>query len=338
MADTATTPADPTFDGLMDALVELIRSGVRPDVLEAQRLLLQRLANQGDVFPARIPVPRNITEIGGYLNLLELSGQQNIRSSAIASALGIAGPAPAGEALAGAVPVGFVDVANDRPAGAVQASIPPLLSIRADFHAPLMAALAALHAAGCQLPLRAPRAVLPAGLSTAQPGATPTGLDLDSVFAALGRTLEVFPGTILIDPALDVLAIARLETPATDPVRLVARELDGGTLVTEASWVAMRASTTTAVSDVTSLRRYLEVAPLLSAAGWNHPTPTALPTTLTGRGTLVRFINLTGLIAGETTLGDELHLLYTPAAVARSALAALTGMVWDGAQFTAALP
>jgi hypothetical protein len=331
MADTTTTPADPAFDGLMDALVELIRSGVRPDVLEAQRLLLQRLANQGDVFPARIPVPRNITEIGGYLNLLELSGQQNIRSSAIASALGIAGPAPAGEALAGAVPVGFVEVANDRPAGAAQASIPPLLSIRADFHAPLMTALAALHAAGCQLPLRAPRAVLPA----TQPGATPTGLDLDSVFAALGRTLDVFPGTILIDPALDALSIARLETPATDPVRLVARELDGGTLVPEASWVAMRASSTTAVSDAPALQRYLDVAPLMSAAGWNHPTPLALPTTLSSRGTLVRFINLTGLIAGETTLGDELHLLYTPAAVARSAFAALTGMVWDGAQFSA---
>lgn len=334
MADTVTTPVDPTFDGLMGALVELIRSGVRPDVLEAQRLLLQRLANQGDVFPARIPVPRNITEIGGYLNLLELAGQQDIRSSAVASALGIAGPAPAGEALAGAVPVGFVDVANDRPAGAAQASIPPLLSIRADFHAPLMTALAALHAAGCQLPLRAPRAVLPATL----PGATPTALDLDAVFAALGRTLDIFPGTVLVDPALDALAIARLETPATDPVRLVARELDGGTLVPEASWVAMRASTTTAVNDAPALRRYFEVAPLLSAAGWNHPTPIALPTTLTSRGTLVRFINVTGLIAGETTLGDELHLLYTPAAVARSAFAALTGMVWDGAQFIAASP
>jgi hypothetical protein len=97
----------------------------------------------------------------------------------------------------------------------------------------------------------------------------------------------------------------------------------------------MRASTITAVNDARALRRYLDVAPFLSAAGWNHPTPIALPTTLTSRGTLVRFINVTGLIAGETTLGDELHLFYTPAAVARSALAALTGMVWDGAQFSA---
>lgn len=42
------------------------------------------------------------------------------------------------------------------------------------------------------------------------------------------------------------------------------------------------------------------------------------------------FVDLTGLIAGETTFGDELALLYTPADVARSALAALTGRTWNG--------
>jgi hypothetical protein len=138
---------------------------------------------------------------------------------------------------------------------------------------------------------------------------------------------------VLGDPALDALAIARLETPVTDPVRLVARELDGGTLVAEASWVAMRASATTAVNDAPALRRYLDVAPILSAAGWNHPVPLVLPTTLSSRGTLVQFINVTGLIAGETTLGDELNLLYPPAAVARSAFASLTGLVWSGVEF-----
>src|SRR5262245_19369019 len=124
------TPTDPAFQNVMDAIVELIRSGVRPDVLEAQRLLLQRLANQGDVFPSRVPAPRNITEVGGYLNLLEAAGQLDTRASAVASALGVAGPAQQSAALSGAVPVGFVDIANDRPAGAVQASIPPLLTLR----------------------------------------------------------------------------------------------------------------------------------------------------------------------------------------------------------------
>jgi hypothetical protein len=326
-----TTPTDPTFTSVMEAIVELMRSGVRPDVLEAQRLLLQRLATQGDVFPSRIPAPLNITQVGGYLNLLERAGEQGMRTSAIASALGIAAPPTGAGAIGGAVPVGFVDVANDRPAGAIQPSIPPLLTIRADFHAPWLAAAQALHAVGCLLPLRAPRAVLPAS----QPGATATSLDMAAVFAALGRTLEVFPGTVLVDPTADALAIARPESPGTDPFRLVARELDGGTLVDEASWVAMRASATAVSDDPPALARYVEVGPVLQAAGWVHPAPLELPSTLQARGTLVRLVNLTGLVAGETTLGAELELLYTPAAIARSALALFTGWTWDGATFVA---
>jgi hypothetical protein len=188
-----------------------------------------------------------------------------------------------------------------------------------------------LHASGCALPLRAPRTVLPAS----QPAATPTNLDMDAVLGALGRVLEVFPGTVLVDPAVDPLAIARLETPATDPVRLVARALDGGTLVAEASWVATRTSSTTAVADAPALRRYLDVAPIMAAAGWNHPLPVEAPVHRTNRGTLVRFVNFTGLIADETTLGDELALLYTPAAVARSAFAPVTGWQWNGTTFVA---
>jgi hypothetical protein len=333
MADTDTTvdTTDASFASLMDALVELIKSGVRPDVLEAQRLLLQRLALQGDVFPSRIPAPLNITQIGGYLNLLETAGLNEMRASAVASALGIAAPSPAGEILSGVVPVGFVQIANDRPAGPAQPSIPPQLSIRADFHAPLLSAMAVIHAAGCALPLRAPRAVLPASV----PGAAAVGVDIDLVLAALGRLLEVFPGTVLGDAAVDPLAIARFETPATDPLRLVARELDGGTLVAEASWVAMRASSAAVVSDPPALRRFLDVAPVLSVAGWIHPSPVVLPVNSSARGTLVRFVNLTGLVIGESTLGGELALLYPAAAVARSALSGLTGYRWDGATFVA---
>lgn len=331
MTDATQTPVETSFAGLVDALVDLIRSGIRPDVLEAQRVLLQRLSAQGDVFPARIPAPRNITEVGGYLNLLERAGHLDLRSSALAGALGIAGPAPGGEVLAGVVPVGFVEIANDRPPGPAQASIPPLLTVRADFHAPLLVALAALHAAGCSLPLRAPRAVLPAS----QPGAGPAGPDAATVLAALGRTLEVFPGTLLVDPEDDPLAIARPEAPATEPLRLVARELEAAGAVPEAGWVAVRASATAAANDPPAQRPYLEVAPLLAAAGWNHPQPLQAPSSLTERGSLASFVNFTGLVAGETTLGDELSLLYPPAAIARSALANSTALVWDGQQFAA---
>jgi hypothetical protein len=338
MAESEPTPApaeaesqttEQAFAGVMDALVELMRAGARPDVLEAQRLLLQRLANQGAVFPSRIPLPRNITEVGGYLNLLERAGQLDMRLSAVASALGIASPAAALDPLSGALPVGFVQAPNDRPPGPVQASIPPLIAIRADFHAPFLAALQLLHASGCMLPLRAPRPVLPAS----QPGATPASLDLTVILAALGRTLEVFPDTVLVDPAADALAIARLETPATDPLRLVARELDGGTLVAEASWVAKRASATGVTDDPPTLRRYLEVAPIMQAAGWIHPQPLVAPASRSERGSLARFVNLTGLVAGETTLGDELELLYAPAAIGRSALASVLQWRWDGTTF-----
>lgn len=329
--DSAASPVDASFAGLVDALVELIRSGVRPDVLEAQRVLLQRLSMQGDVFPARIPAPLNITEVGGYLNVLERAGLADLRSSAVAGALGIAGPAIGGETLAGAVPVGFVNVPNDRSAGAAQASIPPLLSVRADFHAPLMSAIATLHAAGTALPLRAPRASLPASL----PGATSTSLDNEVVLASLGRRLSVFPGTLLVDPAADPVAIARPESPADEAFRLVARELDGSGNVAEASWVARRASSNAVVDDAAAPRRYLEVAPILAAAGWIHPEPFVAATNLSQRGTLAEFVNFTGLITGETTLGEELALLYAPSAIARSALSAFTSRVWDGSEFVA---
>jgi hypothetical protein len=41
-------------------------------------------------------------------------------------------------------------------------------------------------------------------------------------------------------------------------------------------------------------------------------------------------------VAGETTLGDDLRMLYTPAAIARSALPSFTGFVWNGTEFAAA--
>ena len=333
MADpvTPTPPVDASFQGVIDTIVELMKTGVRPDVMEAQSLLLQRLANQGDVFPSRVPAPLNITEVGGYLNLLESGGFFDMRASAVAGALGVAGP-PAGAAgLGGVVPIGFVDLANDRPAGAVQASIPPLVSVRADFFAPLSTALATIHAKGCMLPLRARRAALPAN----QPGATASSLDMEAVLAAMGRKLEIFPGTVLVDPTVDALAIARLETPATTALQLLARELDGGSLVPEQSFVAVRGSASAVSNDAAAPGRYLDVAPIVAAAGWVQPQPLVAPTSLTVRGSLVQFINFTGLVAGETKLGGELELLYPATAIARSALANFSNWVWDGTAFVA---
>ena len=332
MADTTTeAPATDAPDAITEALVELMRTAVRPDVLEAQRVLLQRLAYQGDVFPSRIPPPRSITEVGGYLNLLQDLGQDEVRAGAVASALGVAGPPPGATGLGGVLPVGFVELANDRPEGPAQASIPPSVDRTGRLPRAAAPGAADIRASGCALPLRAPRPQLPA----LQAGATATSVDMDAALAALGRTLEVFPGTVLVDPAVDPLVVARLATPATSPIVLTARELDGGTAVPEQSWVAKRASATAVVDDPSASLRLLEVAPIMAAAGWIHPTPVVAPTSLAERGTLVLFVNLTGLVAGETTLGAELGLLYPPAAIARSAFATVAGSVWDGSAFVA---
>jgi hypothetical protein len=320
-------PEPDSLDDITDALVELMRTGTRPEVLDAQRVLLMRLATQGDVLPSRVPPPRNVTEVGGYLNLLATDGHVDLRIGAVAAALGLAAPPP--EAVGGtAVAVGFVAVANDRPDGPARAGIPATVDVRADLVAPLQQALGSLRAQGCAVPLRSTRPSLPVT------GALPSGAARDTaLLAVLGRRLTVWPAAVLADPAVDPLAVARHENPPTDPFRLLARVLDGSTTVAEADWVAVRCSASACTTDAPATRRYVEVAPALSDAGWEHPTPFAAPTTASDTGTLTAWHNVTGLVPGETTLGDELALLYTPAQVARSALASLTAAVWDGTRF-----
>lgn len=323
------TPA-PETDALHDltaALVELMRTGTRPEVLDAQRVLLMRLAQQGDLFPSRVPPPLNVTEVGGYLNLLAADGHTDLRTAAVASALGLAAPPP-GTTGAAAVAVGFVALPNDRPEGPARAGIPATVDVRADLAAPLQQALTTLRAAGCALPLRSVRPVLP------PPGAVPAGPDRDTVvLGLLGRRLSVWPTAVLVDPSTDPLAVARHENPPTDPLRLVARVLDGSTTVAEASWVAVRCSPVACTTDALAVRRYVEVDPVMADAGWEHPGPLAVPSTGREPGSLVTWQDVTGLVPSETMLGDELALLFTPAQVARSALASSTGEVWDGTRF-----
>lgn len=329
MTETPTTPAD-DLDPIIEVLTELMRTATRPDVLEAQRVLLQRLAYQGDVFPSRVPPPLNITEVGGYLNLLASMGMTEARANAVTSALGIAGPPPG--AGTGTPATGFVDMVNDRPPGPAQHTVPPTVRVRADLVTALQTALSVLHASACSLPLRAQPHQ---GLPPSGPGTLPEpATDPDVLLALLGRTLEVFPGTVLVDPATDPLALARPDETPAPPLRLVARELDGGTAVPEAAWRAVRADATSATEEPVVTARYLDVAPVLEAQGWYHPQPLTPPASLGERGTLVRLVNRTNLLAGETTLGSELSQLYTPAEIGRSALAGQLHAVWDGERFT----
>jgi hypothetical protein len=116
--------------------------------------------------------------------------------------------------------------------------------------------------------------------------------------------------------------------PAGDPYALFVRVHDGGT---PEPWVARQGAVDRVIEA-----RLAPVGPIFEVAGWYHPRPAALPTSAVVRGSLVRFHNVTGLLAGDTTLGEELLALHPATEIARSAYGPLVGRVWDGAAFVAA--
>ncbi|MDQ6637219.1 MAG: hypothetical protein M3Y62_05455, partial [Candidatus Dormibacteraeota bacterium] len=200
----------------LTALLDVIRAGSTPEAAQAQALMLRRLALQGDVVGSRVPPPRNISEIGGYINLLTDLGEPDVRTQMLASLLGVSGPNVPLSGLRGQPSLSWVIIPNDRPVGTAQPSIPLSISVRSDFAPALQAALKSLHDQGCSLPLLSQARALPMVL----PGAPPP----DDPLPYLGRALDVVPTAALIDPDVDPVALAR---QGTDPYQIVARVLSG---------------------------------------------------------------------------------------------------------------
>lgn len=327
MADQTVNDMQGFAGKVLDALADVLRASTAPEELQARQQLLRRLALEGDVFPSRIPAPRNITEVGGYLNLLERLNETAMRTQALAAALGVAGPNP----MPGETPVGpvLLDVlrANDRPAGPAQASIPVQLRVRTDFAAPLDAALKVIRDAGCALPILSRVPALP----PASPGAAIPG----DLLPFLGRTLELAPAAALVDPDADPLAVAHPEGVAN--LEVVARRLDAGApqaaAVPTRRWGAFRCDASTCTETVAD-RTYLPLTPILNAAGWYQPAPT-VPVKLAQPGSWARWTNVTGLVAGRSRLGEELYLRFSSAEVAASCLRDAVDRVWDGTAFVA---
>jgi hypothetical protein len=326
MADSTPLPSVDQLAGkVMDALADILRSSVSPEALQAQNLLLKRMALEGDVFPSRIPAPRNITEVGGYLNLLNTLNETEMRTQALAATLGVAGPNP----IPGFTPTGLVlyDAlrANDRPAGAAQAATPVQFRVRNDFALALDAALKQIHETGCTLPLYSPLLPLPPVI---QGGASPA-----DVLPFLGRSLELMPTAALIDPDTDPLALARLDGSTT--LLVVARQIDASApnaaAITAQNWAAWQC-TATACAEVTANRKYLPLGPILNAAGWYQGTP-SIPVKLASPGNWGSWANTTGLIPGRTRLGDELQQRYTREEIAASQLREYQAWLWDGQKF-----
>src|SRR3954471_15284731 len=89
MADNSSLEAQ-----ALQALLDVIKTVSSPDIAQAQAIMLRRLALEGDVVGSRIPPPQNITEVGGYINLVGKLKQPEMQAQLLAGALGVAGPNP----------------------------------------------------------------------------------------------------------------------------------------------------------------------------------------------------------------------------------------------------
>ncbi|MCL1851224.1 MAG: hypothetical protein FWF70_07490 [Bacteroidetes bacterium] len=72
MADkTETTVGNPAENHYLETLAaKLLEQETSKEVQAIRLKILERIASESDVKPSRIPAPKNITEIGGYFNLM----------------------------------------------------------------------------------------------------------------------------------------------------------------------------------------------------------------------------------------------------------------------------
>ena len=319
------TEAPSAEERALDALTKILESAVSEETVDAQQLVLRRLATSGDLFPSRIPPPLNITQIGGYLNLIE--DDPVLSAQVLASALGVAGPNPTPGFDPTLPPLYFSTRGNDRPTGSAQAATPVVFRIRNDFVAGLDAALATLHDLGVLLPVLAADGLLPP-LSDAAPP-----VDL---LPFLGRRLSVVPSAALADPTVDLLAVGQLG--GAGATLALARQVDpaapqAGTVAAAAYalWTCDSATCTQATVN----GAYVDLDPVLAAAGWHRHTPLTAPVSLGQTNGWNTWQNVTGLIAGVSTFGAELRLLYSLGQIAASSIRERQDWVWDGTTFVA---
>jgi hypothetical protein len=310
---------------LVSNLLSVLTSATSPDAVEAQDIIMRRIALEGDVIGSRVPPPQNITEIGGYINLMTTLKEKAMREQALAGILGVAGPNPPLGWISNSQPLAMVDLANDRPPGPAQPTIPLAVLVRSDFVGAVKAAMAAVHSYGATIPFASPPVLqLPPGA----PGATPPA----DILSYLGREVCLAPAAALADPATDPLAIVR-PAGTTKPWQIAARVLVAASAtVAPADYDAIRCTATASSTVTLTGARLVPLAPILASAGFYPAAPLPMPanSTQTAWSTLT---NITGLTAGVTRLGDELSLLYNAQTIASSVFASVVDWVWNGSAF-----
>lgn len=319
---------DPT-DPIESALAAVIQGAASPAVQEAQALLLRRLALEGSVLPSRLPAPRNITEMGGYFNLLAGGGLDDLRTSAIATALGLASPAAVAWDESPAS-LGMATVGNDSALRSRFPGLPVGVTMRADLAAAWEGAVRPrLAQLGALLALWAPVPRLPDATAAS---AAPAGLPGDPL-PVLGRVVYVAPELALGDPDTDPVLLGRADTDPPLPLRVVLR-------CATASGVAAAAFNAQAWDPIAATAVVRPVAaapfvPLASVVGLAGFTGVAAPPAPASRFDLrwARLVATGGLLPGVSRLGDELRTVWTAREIARSAFARRLEDTWNGSAF-----
>jgi hypothetical protein len=331
---------------MFSALTDIVRQESHPDAVAARNLLLRRIASEGSVVPSRIPAPLNITQIGGYLNLLESLEQDDLRVRLLASALGVSPTEAAQDAYSEGwtqPPLFFARHASDRPDGAQVETLPLVFHMRSDFYDAFVPMWNGLRAAGASLPLYAPVAPM---LPPLVGGAIPEG---DGILALLGRTLDLAPTAAFWDPSQDPLLVAFAESGSEPAV--YARN-NSAAAVSVHAYGQKAHLPEPAEGEEEDAPVYTQIDARLDAAGW-YATPVEaglipLAANLGKAGwyprrpdpakpfspdDLLRWKNVTGLVPGVTTLRSELALLYTAGQVAGSVIREIRDAVWNGEEF-----
>ena len=72
---------------MMAIIAKLLEQETSDETRKYKDLILKRIATETDIRPARVPAPLNITEIGGYYNLLRKN--EKLQMQLLASVLGL---------------------------------------------------------------------------------------------------------------------------------------------------------------------------------------------------------------------------------------------------------
>ena len=211
-------------------------------------------------------------QIGGYINLIE--DDPVLSAQVLASALGVAGPNPTPGFDPTLPPLFFSTRGNDRPTGAAQAATPVSFRVRNDFAAGARrGARAPCTTWGCCFRCWPPTALLPP-LSDAEPP--------DDLLPFLGRRLTAVPSAALDRPdhrpagrrAARRRGRRRWRWPgrSTPPPRRPGRSSRRRT----ALWTC----DATTCTQATVTGAYVDLDPVLAAAGWHRPAPLTAPASL----------------------------------------------------------